>query len=134
MKPVPPIDIHEFNRRFNACYRPRAHLHWLHKCKPSCTSRQVLALFPQRDSKLEEGGDEREEFWGIYARERHSFFRVAIYNILCILPCVVFFFTWLFGWGHSGDLQNASIPIGITLTALNIFWGFLFLVSPAFQK
>lgn len=81
MKPIPPIDIHEFNRRFNTCYRPRAHLHWPHKCKPSCTSRQVLALFPQRDSKLEEGGDKREEFWGIYAKERHSFFRVAIYNI-----------------------------------------------------
>ena len=63
MKPIPPIAIYEFNRRFNTCYRPRPHLHLLHKCKPLCVSRELLVLFPQRDSELEEGGDAREEFW-----------------------------------------------------------------------
>jgi hypothetical protein len=134
MRPVPPITAHEFSRRFHACYRPRPHLHsWFHRCNRPCSSRNVLPLIPQRNARLEVCGEQREEFWGILARERRSFFRVAIYNGICILPCVIFFFMWLFAWGHTSDLQNASAPLIVTFTALAMFWSFVFMSSPAFQ-
>jgi len=134
MKPVPPIDSHEFNRKFNACYQPRPHLHWYNRCRSPCHSRLVLNLFPQRYHRLVEQGDNREEFWGLYVVERFSFFRVLAYNICCMLPSIVFFFMWLFTWKHPGDLQNASVPIMATITALTVFWGFLIFDSEKYRK
>ena len=134
MQPMPPIDAHEYNRRFHACYTPRGSLHWFHRCRRPCSSRELLHRFSKRDSKLEEGGNAREEFWGIYARERLSFLRISVYNVVCLMPCVAFFFFWLFGLRHVGDLQNAAVPVGISLSGLTMFWGFIILGSPVHRR
>jgi hypothetical protein len=122
---VPPIAKEEFYHRFYTCYRPRPLLHWFHKCRKICKSREALNLFPKWIFFLEEGGDTREEFWGIYARERPSFLILLIYNTLCLIPSLVFLFLWLFRWGHSGDLQNASLPLTLTGTPLSILWAYM---------
>lgn len=127
IKPNPPIDNHEFSRRLYACYAPRPHLHWFHKCKRACSSRTILALLPKRDFELEEGGDKREDFWGLHAIDQFSFFRALIWNMLIFLPSILFFFLWLFGWNNKADLQNASVPISITIAGQTLFWGFLLL-------
>ena len=57
-----------------------------------------------------------ELFYGLYAKERRSFARVAVYACLCNLPGVIFFFLWLFRWGHDADLQNASVPLTLWLS------------------
>lgn len=74
---------------------------------------------------------EREYFYGLYARERRSFFRVMIYMSLCNVPGVVFFFLWLFKWGHDSDLQNASIPV---MLSLSFTLGFVMLVYESRER
>ncbi|KAJ5372606.1 hypothetical protein N7517_004612 [Penicillium concentricum] len=49
-------------------------------------------------------------------------------------PSVYFFFAWLFQWGHAGDLQNAAIPITLSLAPLATFWGFVLSTSPRFDN
>ena len=59
------------------------------------------------------------EFWGIVAREERAAFRVLIYVLICASPNIVtswFFFSWLFAWGHDGDLQNAAVPISLSMS------------------
>jgi len=72
--------------------------------------------------RVEEKGPARDFFWGIIAKERISFFTVAFYHIIVLLPPFVFWFSWLFLWGHSGDLQNASVPFLSALGLLSLFW------------
>lgn len=86
----------------------------------------MLPLFPQRDSEIADSPD-REEFWGIYAMEQPSAFRVIVWNAMSMLPCFVFFFMWLFAWGHVGDLQNAAVPISLSFSFVTMFWGSYFL-------
>jgi hypothetical protein len=130
----PPISRHEFHTRFYACYQPRPSLHWFHKCIKGCRSSQkTIDLLPKRRTFLEEGGDDREVFWGIYAREKPSILVVIVYNVVCLIPFLTFFFLWLFRWGHSGDLQNASVPIFISISMISVFWS-VFLASLQFAS
>jgi hypothetical protein len=131
---VPPIAKEEFYHRFYTCYRPRPLLHWFHKCRKICKSREALNLLPKRTYFLEEGGDTREEFWGIYAQERPCFLTFSIYNCLCIVPSLAFLFLWLFSWGHAGDLQNASVPLSISATTLSILWAYMLTEFYTFAK
>jgi hypothetical protein len=41
---------------------------------------------------------------------------------LILLPPLIFWFLWLFQWGHSGDLQNASVPFLSALGLISLFW------------
>ena len=127
MNLIPPIGPHEFYDRFHACYNPRPAFHFLHKCVSfNRRTRDLLQLFPKCNSDLAEDSDKREPFWGIVAREQPSIFRLLLYNFACASPCLIFFFMWLFSWGHRGDLQNASVPFSVMLAALSIFWSIFF--------
>ncbi|KAK8067758.1 hypothetical protein PG996_006870 [Apiospora saccharicola] len=132
MDMVPSISKHEFYRRFYTCSEATKRYHLHHTCKLlQGHSHDVLHRLPRRTQELEPGGDKRERFWGLYAREAVSLRRVLIYNLICILPVLAFFFTWLFGIGSATDLQNASVPIGVITALMSLFWS-LFLGSLQF--
>ncbi|KAK5690280.1 hypothetical protein LTR17_026011 [Elasticomyces elasticus] len=121
--PRPPISKHEFRKRYyNSCNQPSSwHRPW-HNCKKFCSRRsQALEVIPKRSRILETGGHAREDFWGILAQERRYFAWVLGYFLLTLVPSIVFFFMWLFRWSHANDLQNASVPITVTLTLWAVF-------------
>ena len=127
-KPVekmPPITKHEFKRRFYACYQHcfPAIFNPFHQCwKPCQHSLGAVDRLPKRVRPLELGGDAREIFWGLYVVEHICFYRVAAFHTIVIMPALVFWFLWLFYWGHSGDLQNASVPFLCALGIISLFW------------
>jgi hypothetical protein len=134
MDSVPPVSEHEFNKRFYACHRRQALLHLHYKCRTlGLQSYDLLKLFPKKRTELEEGGDKREYFWGILAREAVGLRWVFFYNFLCISPMLAFLLVWIFPLGHNGDLQNASVPISIMTAMLSLFWS-IFLSSLHFGK
>ncbi len=123
MDAIPPVSEHEFYKRFYACHEPRPAMHFYHKCKKlGAHSHDLLSCFPKKKSELEESGDEREVFWGIYAREIISLRWVLFYNSVCVAPLVVFFFLWIFPMGFVNDLQNAAIPVSMMVAMLSLFW------------
>ncbi|KAI1094979.1 hypothetical protein F5B19DRAFT_394475 [Rostrohypoxylon terebratum] len=131
---IPPISEHEFTKRFYACHKPRPLSHWYHKCKTlGYHSYDVLDLLPKKRKRLEEAGNKREYFWGIYAREMISLRWVLAYNIVCVLPTIVFFFLKLLPWGYATDLQNPSVPFTMMLSMLSLFWA-TFLSSLQFGR
>ena len=67
----------------------------------------------------------RETFWGVYARERRSAARVSIYGLLANSPGIVFFL-WLFQWKHESDLQNGTVPVGLSLSLTMLFVAFVY--------
>lgn len=79
-------------------------------------AREALEAVPKRHTQVNMDDGLTELFYGLYAKERRSFVRVAVYACLCNLPGVVFFFLWLFHWGHGADLQNASVPLTLSLS------------------
>ncbi|KAK2007238.1 hypothetical protein LZ32DRAFT_622368 [Colletotrichum eremochloae] len=108
---IPPVSPHEFYIRFYACYDRTPILHFYHQCtRMTGHSGEVLDKFPKKRTELETGGNRREIFWGIYARENVALIRVLAYNFICITPMLVFFFAWLFHHGPE-EMQNAAVPI-----------------------
>jgi hypothetical protein len=75
----------------------------------------------------------REIFWGLYAVERRSALMAAAYSFAFLSPSIYFFFAWLFQWGHAGDLQNAAVPVTLSLGCLTFFWGIVLMTSPRFE-
>ncbi|KAF2442541.1 hypothetical protein P171DRAFT_364203 [Karstenula rhodostoma CBS 690.94] len=119
MANMPPITKHEFKKRHEASGKHGFHLRCI---KKKAHNRNLIELLPRKVNQLDLSADERKLFWGLYARQEISFFRVLVYNVICISPLVWFFFMWLFAWGHAGDQQNASVPLMIMLSFLSIFW------------
>ncbi|KAK1980905.1 hypothetical protein LZ30DRAFT_593845 [Colletotrichum cereale] len=118
---IPPVTPHEFYKRFYACYDTPT-LHFYHRCtRLTGHSGDVLDKFPKKKTAIEEGGDGREVFWGIYARENVALIRVLAYNFICIIPMLVFFFAWLFHHGPE-EMQNAAVPISVMIAMLSLFW------------
>ncbi|KAK4629728.1 hypothetical protein CLAFUR4_08611 [Fulvia fulva] len=108
--PGGPVSEQEFRNRF-------------HK---SCDDQGVVASLPERKTPLNMQDGNREIFWGIYARERRSFARVLAYGFSANVPGIVVFFLWLFRWDHASDLQNAAVPIGMSLSLTMLFVALLF--------
>lgn len=139
---MPPISEHEFYTRFYL-FNPSKllHRHPFHRysnCKCNKVKRkghcgEILELLPKKLSQLDESSEQREFFWGIYAREVVCLWWVLFYNMLCMLPLMWFFFMWLFPWGHASDLQDASVPITMMIGMLSVFWS-VFLGSLQFGK
>lgn len=102
---IPPVSQHEFYIRFYGC-RKRGSLYRSSACKrlQSCDTLSLLSLLPKKRSAREEGGDARELFWGIYARERVSLASILLYNVACIFPMFMFVVLWLLPLEHRGDL------------------------------
>lgn len=69
---------------------------------------------------------EVENFWGLTAREQRSALRVVIYMILSLVPTIWFIFAWMFEWGHTSDLQGATIPVTISMTILSMLWAVVY--------
>jgi hypothetical protein len=93
------------------------------RCKGHSTKANRVALdaVPKRLVRINMDDGVDEWFYGLYAKEERSFLRVAIYAFLCNLPGVIFFFLWLFRWQHASDLQNASVPL---ILSLSLTFGF----------
>jgi hypothetical protein len=134
MENIPPVSEHEFKKRFYACHQPKPFLHWYHTCiKLGLQSSDLLELLPKKKTEFEEGGDKREDFWGIYAREIISLRWVLFYNFICMLPMLAFFIVWVVPRGYSTDLQNPSVPFSMMIGMLSLFWS-VFLSSLQFGK
>ena len=93
---------------------------------PSVASRTALDAVPKRKSELNKEDGKRELFYGLYAKEARSAFRVVMYISLCNIPGVLFFFLWLYQWGHGSDLQGASVPVNLSLSLTLGFLGWLY--------
>ena len=139
---MPPISEHEFYNRFYST-EPFKYLH-PHPfnrsggCKHSKAQRrghcrEIIHLLPKKLSQLDENSDQREFFWGMYAQEVVCLRWLLFWNVICISPLLWFFFMWLFRWGHSGDLQDASVPVTMVMGMLSLLWS-AFLGSLKFGK
>ena len=84
-------------------------------------SKEALNSLPKRKEKLEMDSRTRERFFGLLAVETFSYSRLLTYLFALNAPSVVFMILWLSVWGHSGDLQNAAVPLFITLTLSGMF-------------
>lgn len=126
-----PVSRHMFNHLFNACYSDESLPHKLHYAfiAPSCIIKSIpgklLDGMPKRDRLVDEEAEFSEDqdvevFWGLVAREQRSALRVVAYALLGLEPSLWFMFQWLFGWGHSGDLQGATVPLMISAAMLGI--------------
>lgn len=126
--PDGPITAGEFHDHFyRACYPCHTwHQHQRQRRLFSQLNTSAIQSLPKRKQELETHDGKREVFWGIYARERRCFAWVLGYGCLCNLPGVIFFFLWLFRWGHVSDLQNASVPVGLSLSLTIFLVGLLF--------
>jgi hypothetical protein len=91
---------------------------------PSLRDKNAIKVLPKRQISLEMRDGKRDDFWGLMVRERLSWPMVSTYIGLFNLPSIVFFFLWIFYWGHDSDLQNASVvPIfSLTLTVAFVGW------------
>lgn len=138
-----PISPHVFYDLFYDCYDAESLNHRLHNIistmlplVSTCEvvenlSEELLDSLPKRDRSVDAGaqfgkGDKFEIFWGLVARERRSTARVIFYTLLGTVPSLVFAFEWLFGWGHVGDLQNATVPLGFTCTIWGMLWAVVY--------
>lgn len=127
MHSEPAIDPHQFAHWFYG--QPGQpfglrRLSWLFRRKfLNTTTNNVVVKLPKRETELEEGVVEIEDFWGLYILERQSTLRAGFWSLVLSLPSIYFFFAWLFQWGHASDLQNASVPMLLLLGPLGTFWG-----------
>ncbi|KAI9736199.1 MAG: hypothetical protein M1834_001084 [Cirrosporium novae-zelandiae] len=122
----PLISKHEFNWAFYACHDLcpiNSFMRLFHACKKiNHHSRRALDHIPKKQHwDIEEDGDEEEIFWGIQAVEKPRLVTGAVYLLAVLIPTIIFSFLWLFSWGHSGDLQNAFVPIMVVAPFLQLF-------------
>lgn len=105
----PPITPHEFRARF---FRVRT----------TCGSKEALGRIPKRTTRfqvnLHVGGP--ENMWGLQARLRISFLIVLIWQMIITAGSWIFMGWWLSR--RSGDLQNAVIPVTVTVSLMTMLW------------
>lgn len=134
-QPPRAICEHVFYKRFYGRSKPcKKHgllfsrLRCTRSCRKSIPGVSILERIPKRIYGVEDNLDE-EILWGLAAVLKPTFFRVTVYSMLIFTPSIVFWFMWLFSWGHAGDLQNASIPLITTITVLMpLFWYYISLM------
>lgn len=126
-----PITSHMFHDLFYACYDDASPIHSFHKMWPSADCDVITSLpddlldnMPKRDREVLPGTQfsKVEHFWGLVAREQRSAVRVLFWMLMSLAPTIWFVFAWLFSWGHSGDLQNATVPVTLSITTLSMVW------------
>ncbi|KAK0706094.1 hypothetical protein B0T26DRAFT_788486, partial [Lasiosphaeria miniovina] len=125
-KPVPPINAHEFKRRFYACPRLDPHIRYLpgsgHTCARYTGVSGALGRIPKRDAPLSTRAPDREVVWGLVAVECPSLARVFAYHVLALAGPFAFWVVWQTKLGHGDDWQNASIPFAVVCVLLSMFW------------
>jgi hypothetical protein len=139
----PPISPHQFYELYYSYYDSESLNHRLHSIlytvvpmASTCDvldniSDEFLLCLPKRDTSINSAaqftrGDKLEVFWGLVARERRSTARVIVYTLASLVPSLIFAFEWIFGWGHLGDLQNASVPFTATCAMLGLLWAVVY--------
>ena len=102
----PPISAHEFNRRF-----------YTNLCNP-CGRSEAVTRIPKRSQRFQTNlhVDGREDMWGLHVELCPSFFRVLLWQIAVTAGGWALMAWWLVH--HKNDLQGASVPITIIMTAL----------------
>lgn len=130
-----PITRHVFRHYFYGCYDSGTLSHRFHTSiplVPNCRVRnppsELLDFFPKRDRSVAEAAqsDKVEVCYGLLARECRSFFRVVMYLFVTMAPAFWFVFAWLFEWGNSGDLQDATVPITLMVSAVSLLWAVVY--------
>lgn len=130
-----PVTKHMFRHYFYGCYDRSTLAHRIHTClplAPACRIRnpaaELLEFLPKRDREVspEAQSDKIEVCYGLAARECRSFFRVIVYLCLIVSPAIWFVFAWLFAWGNRGDLQDATVPMTLTLAVLSMLWAVVY--------
>lgn len=129
LPPLGPISKEEFSDRFytyceDCCHR--WHQEQMRRWLPGLYDKEAIRALPKRKTALEMEDGKRELFWGLLVKEQRSAAMVLAYLVLCNTPSVIFFFLWLFEWGHVSDLQNASVPPMISLSLTLGFVGWIF--------
>ncbi|KAK4215427.1 hypothetical protein QBC37DRAFT_312464 [Rhypophila decipiens] len=79
---------------------------------------------PQRYWNINKTLNVREDFWGILIQERRSAIMTALYTLLTLSPFLTFCILYLLGI-VQGDVQNATTPLAISLTAFSLFLGLI---------
>ncbi|KAF2715847.1 hypothetical protein K431DRAFT_192443, partial [Polychaeton citri CBS 116435] len=119
--PSGPIWATDFRHNYYGCPH---HCHSWHRHryrKARWQSRDDIQRLPQRVFCINLDDGQREVFWGLYARETREYVWILAYGIFANVPGTIFFFLWLFGWGHSSDLQNAAVPLTFSTTLTILF-------------
>lgn len=105
----------------------------LHKFLSPCDvietlPQDLLENMPKRDREVMAGAQfsKVEHFWGIVAREQRSALRVVVYMLLSLVPTIWFMFMWLFSWGHERDMQNATVPVTVSIATLSLVWAVVY--------
>ncbi|KAG7053982.1 HET-domain-containing protein [Colletotrichum scovillei] len=122
----PPVSPEEFSHVFHYTAKSEAVI-WRSLGLPfydtvEALSDDTVGCIPQRYHYLDERSNRKEDFWGLYIRERRSALMTSVYILLCLSPFFAFCFLYLFGV-ISGDIQNATTPLALALTALGLFLG-----------
>ena len=106
----PPISAHEFNRRF-----------YLDLCNP-CGRAEAVVRIPKRIKRFQTNlhVDGREDMWGLHVEMRPSFLRILLWQIAITAGGWVLMAWWLVN--HKQDLQGASVPVTIIMTAIAALW------------
>ena len=106
----PPISAHEFNRRF-----------YLSLCNP-CGRAEAVTRIPKRIQRFQTNlhVNGREDMWGLHVELRPSFLRILFWQITITVGGWALMAWWLVN--HKEDLQGASVPITIILTAIAALW------------
>lgn len=120
----PPISRHEFHDRF---YRKVPG----EDCqfgvpRNICSDRDAVDRIPQINKPVSISDRKRQQFYGIVAREKKSGLMMMLYILLCSIPGTIFFFLWVFQWGHD-SLQDASILLVLSWTLLGLLYAAQFL-------
>lgn len=105
----PPITPHEFRVRF-------------YRLRNTCGCKEALARIPKRVERfqvnLHVGGP--EHMWGLQAELRTSALRVVVWQVVITAGGWVFMGWWLSR--HSGDLQNAVVPVTLIVSVFMLLW------------
>ncbi|KAI0865905.1 hypothetical protein F4860DRAFT_460710 [Xylaria cubensis] len=121
----PPISPEEFKDIFQYVSRrqqPRWAVLPLHNTDDDDLATDTVSRIPQRFWNFNKRANQRENFWGIYVRERRSALMMGLYIVLSLAPFIGFCFLYSFGI-ITGDVQNATTPLALSLTALGLFFG-----------
>lgn len=114
----PPISVHEFHDRFYQRVKSETCLAGNGAC---CTDHDAVERIPQKKDLVSVSAEGRPQFYGIVARETKSALTMVVYVLISSVPGTIFFFLWLFKWGH-GNLQDASVLLMLSFSLLGLLY------------
>jgi hypothetical protein len=116
----PPISRHEFRDRFYQKVRDELCLSRNHGTT-LCSDHDAVERIPQKKDSVSDAAQPRSQFYGIVAREKKSALAILAYIIASSVPGLIFFFLWVFQWGHD-NLSDASVLLMLSFTLLGILY------------